>query len=126
MFRINKFAFFRDALLDICRRKGVDLGTSNVFLDANKSPLPCLDIETSWMGGKHIRIKVNDRVTNLNKKDLKNSFAPPIPLRKISSVRFFFYFMFFFFFLYTNSSKQFPLDCLLYPSLFFLFLLFRV
>lgn len=38
------------------------------------------------MGGKHIRIKVNDRVTCV-KKDQKNSFAPP--LKKISAVNIF-------------------------------------
>ncbi|KAK6621809.1 hypothetical protein RUM44_001616 [Polyplax serrata] len=78
----SKDTILRDALLDVCRRKGIDLASSNVFLDANKSPLPCLDIDTSWMGGKHIRIKLNDRVTGV-KKDQKNSFAPPI--KKLSS-----------------------------------------
>ena len=41
----------------MCERRGVDVESINVYLDQSRTPLPLLTSETSWLGGRHIRIR---------------------------------------------------------------------
>ena len=44
----------------MCDRNGVDVDTINVYLESSRTPLPLLTSETSWLGGRHIRIRAKD------------------------------------------------------------------
>ena len=48
---------FREAIAAVCERRGVDVESINVYLDQSRTPLPLLTSETSWLGGRHIRIR---------------------------------------------------------------------
>ena len=51
---------FREAISGVCDRNGVDVDTINVYLESSRTPLPLLTSETSWLGGRHIRIRAKD------------------------------------------------------------------
>ena len=50
----------REAISTVCERRGVDVESINVFLDNNKTPLPLLTSETSWLGGRTLKIRGED------------------------------------------------------------------
>ena len=41
----------------MCERRCIDVDTINVFYENSTLPLPLLTTETSWLGGKLLRIK---------------------------------------------------------------------
>ena len=47
----------REAISSVCERRGVDIDSIDVFLDNNKTPLPLLTSETSWLGGRTLKIR---------------------------------------------------------------------
>ena len=49
--------YYREAISAVCERRGVDVESINVYLDQSRTPLPLLTSETSWLGGRHIRIR---------------------------------------------------------------------
>ena len=52
--------FCREAISAVCERNGVDVEGINVYLESSRTPLPLLTSETSWLGGRHIRIRAKD------------------------------------------------------------------
>ena len=46
----------REALKPVCARRGVDLSGLDVFLENTKTLLPLMT-ETSWLGGKQLRLR---------------------------------------------------------------------
>ena len=65
---------FREAISAVCDRNGVDVDTINVYLESSRTPLPLLTSETSWLGGRHIRIRAKVSVTfaHLNRDKTKS------------------------------------------------------
>ena len=47
----------REAISGVCERRGVDIDSIDVFLDNNKTPHPLLTSETSWLGGRTLKIR---------------------------------------------------------------------
>ncbi len=47
----------REAIATLCERRGVEVDSINVYLDNSTTPLPLLTTETSWLGGRLIRIR---------------------------------------------------------------------
>ncbi|XP_065215741.1 pleckstrin homology domain-containing family G member 5 isoform X2 [Planococcus citri] len=66
-----------DALTPVCSRRGINLSSVNVYLDAYKTPLPVLTTDTSWLGGKHILIKGKDG-TSKTSTSFKSTNACPL------------------------------------------------
>ncbi len=52
----------REAISTVCERRGVDVDGINVYLDSSTTPLPLLTTETSWLGGRLIRIRGKARL----------------------------------------------------------------
>ena len=49
--------YYREAVSGLCERRGFDIDSIEVYLDNNKTPLPLLTSETSWLSGRTVRIK---------------------------------------------------------------------
>jgi hypothetical protein len=47
----------REVILGLCERRGLDVETIEVYLDSNKTPLPLLTSDTSWLSGRTLRIR---------------------------------------------------------------------
>lgn len=72
----------REAISGVCERRGVDIDSIDVFLDNNKTPLPLLTSETSWLGGRTLKIrgetvfKFNDMINDLQNIQARMSPGP--------------------------------------------------
>ena len=53
----NSSIYYREAVSGLCERRGFDIDSIEVYLDNNKTPLPLLTSETSWLSGRTLRIK---------------------------------------------------------------------
>ena len=47
----------REVILSLCERRGLDVEGVDVYLDNNRTPLPLLTSETSWLAGRTLRIR---------------------------------------------------------------------
>lgn len=47
----------QEAISCACERRGVEVDCIDVFLDNNNTPLPLLTSETSWLGGRTLKIR---------------------------------------------------------------------
>ena len=43
--------------MSLCERRGLDVEGVDVYLDNNRTPLPLLTSETSWLSGRTLRIR---------------------------------------------------------------------
>jgi hypothetical protein len=50
------FVCYREALKPLCSRRGVDLTALDVYVENSKATLPLMT-DTSWLGGKQLRIR---------------------------------------------------------------------
>ena len=72
----------REAISGVCERRGVDIDSIDVFLAKNKTPLPLLTSETSWLGGRTLKIrgetvfKFNDMINDLQNIQARMSLGP--------------------------------------------------
>ena len=64
----------REAISGVCERRGVDIDSIDVFLDNNKTPLPLLTSETSWLGGR--TLKIRGEAEKLKIKNPSMSYKP--------------------------------------------------
>ncbi|XP_023335851.1 pleckstrin homology domain-containing family G member 5, partial [Eurytemora carolleeae] len=55
----------KEAVSGLCERRGFDIDSIEVYLDNNKTPLPLLTSETSWLSGRTVRIKGKDDARSL-------------------------------------------------------------
>ena len=75
----------REAISAVCDRRGVEVDTINVYLEQSRTPLPLLTSETSWLGGRHIRIRAKDDSKSPVRGSSRASVTAP-PSRKASAV----------------------------------------
>ncbi len=47
----------REVILALCERRGLEVESMEVYLDSNKTPLPLLTSDTSWLSGRTLRIR---------------------------------------------------------------------
>ena len=75
----------REAISGVCERRGVDVESIEVFLDNNKTPLPLLTSETSWLGGRTLKIRGKDESRSPVRGGGRGSITAPTS-RKTSAV----------------------------------------
>ena len=75
----------REAISGVCDRRGVDIDSIDVFLDNNKTPLPLLTSETSWLGGRTLKIRGKDESRSPVRGGGRGSITAPTS-RKTSAV----------------------------------------
>lgn len=75
----------REAISGVCDRRGVDVDSIDVFLDNNKTPLPLLTSETSWLGGRTLKIRGKDESRSPVRGGGRGSITAPTS-RKTSAV----------------------------------------
>jgi hypothetical protein len=44
-------------MVGLCERRGLEVENIEVYLDGNKTPLPLLTSDTSWLSGRTLRIR---------------------------------------------------------------------
>ncbi|CAL7939167.1 unnamed protein product [Xylocopa violacea] len=78
----TKGASLADALNAACERRGIDMSRIEVF-DGFSAPLPVLTVDTSSLGGKHLRITVKDNDKS-NSRSSSQRGTQSVSLRKTS------------------------------------------
>lgn len=77
----------REAISTVCERRGVDVESINVFLDNNKTPLPLLTSETSWLGGRTLKIRGKDESRSPVRGGGRGSITAPTSRKTSASYR---------------------------------------
>jgi len=77
----------REAISAVCERRGVDVESINVFLDNNKTPLPLLTSETSWLGGRTLKIRGKDESRSPVRGGGRGSITAPTSRKTSASYR---------------------------------------